>query len=221
MSTAGLPTIVSRRQCPPHAVWPPLSAVLSFGRRPISAERSRTAWSGRLAEATAPGSGSRPSHRHRTWRASATVPVRPDRHRPLASPARARCSTAASTPRNLTSGRRPRRLHQDSPCPKASGPEGRDPSVTRRLAARALYGPPAGIGRGRPPRRWLELGGAARRIRPPSARRPPAPPRGPRTARARPAGGGRGRRSRPAGPSRARGPRAPGTSGSARSRAGA
>jgi len=48
---------------------------------------------------------------------------------PPAFPARARCSTAASTPRNLTSGRRPRRLHQDSPCPKASGPEGRDPSV--------------------------------------------------------------------------------------------
>src|SRR3954468_21224581 len=52
---------------------------------------------------------------------------------------------------------------QDSPRPKASGPEGRDPSVTRRLAARALYGPPAGIGGGHPPRRWLKLGGVVRR----------------------------------------------------------
>jgi hypothetical protein len=184
-------------------------------RRAVKAARS-----GRLTEAVAPAPG---AVRHagagrarERDRAGASGPPPTPRF-----PARTRCSTAASTPRNLTSGRRPRRLHQDSPCPKASGPEGRDPSVTRRLAARGLYGPPAGIGRGQPPRRWLELGGAERRIRSPSARRPPAPPRGPGSARARSGVGGRGRRSRPAGPSRAPGPRAPGTSGSARSRAGA
>src|SRR4051812_50145609 len=95
---------------------------------------------------------------------------------PPARPARARCSTAASTPRNLTSGRRPRRLHQDSPCPKASGPEGRDPSVTRRLAARGLYGPPAGIGGGPPPRRIFAVGGAVRPDLAPLPRGPPPPP---------------------------------------------
>src|SRR3954451_5753072 len=94
----------------------------------------KAALSGRLTESTAPGSGRRPSHRHRTWRAGAgaprgparrrppapppprtgragpPAPTLPPRRRPLASPARTRCSTASSTPRNLTSGRRPRRL---------------------------------------------------------------------------------------------------------------
>src|SRR5436305_8538641 len=74
----------------------------------------KAALSGRLTESTAPGSGSRPSHRHRTWRAGAAAPMRPARRRPLASPARTRCSTAASTPRNLPRkcaprGRPPRR----------------------------------------------------------------------------------------------------------------
>jgi hypothetical protein len=85
--------------------------------------------------------------------------------------------------------------HQNPSCPKASGPEGRDQSLSRHLAARTLCGPPAGIGRGQPPRRWLKLGDVARRIRPPSARHPPASLRGPRSARARSASGGRGRRS--------------------------
>src|SRR4051794_37168124 len=158
----------------------------------------KAAWSGRLTESTASGSGSRPPRRHRPWRANVAAPVCPARDRPPASPARTRCSTAASTPRNLTSGRRPRRLHQDSPCPKASGPEGRDQSLSRRLAARALRGTPAGIGgdRSAPPplggTRWAPAPG-----RLPSAPPPPAPPPAPRSAPARPTGGGRAPRSPP------------------------
>ena len=92
------------------------------------------------------------------------MPVPPARRRPLASQ-----PGPATRPR-------PRRRgtshpvaarggwHQDPSCPKASGPEGRDQSLSRRLAARTLCGPPAGIGGiDRLPRRWLELDGLARR----------------------------------------------------------
>ena len=110
--------------------------------------------------------------------------------------------------------------HPNPSCPKASGPEGRDQSLSRRLAARTLSGPPAGIGGDRSApspmagTRWPRAP-----VRPPSAPPLPAPRRAPRSARARPAGGGRAPRSPPCGPSRAPGPRARGTGGSARCRA--
>jgi hypothetical protein len=158
VSIAVLSRIVSERQRPWHAVRP-LSTVLSFRRRPISAERSRRPGQNALPRPSplTPGAihhidtgcGARTN--------AAVLPVYLVHRRSPASSARARCSTAASTPRNLTSGRRSRRLHQNSPCPKVSGPEGRDQSLWRHLAARTLHGPPAGIGRIQSPRRWLKL----------------------------------------------------------------
>jgi hypothetical protein len=183
-------------------------------RRAVKAVRS-----GRLTEGTALGSGNRPPHRRRTRRASGAVPVPPARRRPLAFPARTRCSTAASTPRNLTSGRRSRRLAPKSLMPEGVGSGRAGPIFIAASRSQDVMRSARRNRRGSAPRRWLKPGDVARRIRPPSARRPPAPRRGPRSARARPASGGRAPRSPPCGPSRAPGPRARGTRGSARSRA--
>jgi hypothetical protein len=55
---------------------------------------------------------------------------------------RAHSSTAAPTPQNLTYGRRPSGWHQNSSSSRSSGSEGRDHSLSRRVAARTLCGPP-------------------------------------------------------------------------------
>ena len=194
VSTAVLPTTASQRQCTRRAVRPPLSAVL-LRWRPISAERSRLPGQSAspMPQLAAPG-----AVRHtntgcgaRTWPCRCVRPAvdpLPPQPGPAARlrPRRRRTSHPVAARDGW---------HQDPSCPKASGPEGRDQSLSRHLAARRLCGPPAGIGRGQPPRRWLKLGDVARRIRPPSARHPPASLRGPRSARARSASGGRGRRS--------------------------
>ena len=216
MSTAGLPTIVSQRPCPPHAVRPPLSAILSFRRRPISAERSRPPGQGASPRPQPPAPG---AVRHAdTGRDARTWPCR--RGRPPASPARTRCSTAASTPRNLTSGRRSWRLAPKSLMPEGVGSGRAGPIFIAASRSQDVMRSARRNRQGSAPRRWLEPGGVARRVRPPSARRPPAPRRAPRSARARPAGGGRAPRAPPRGPSRAPDPPARGTGGSARSRAG-
>ena len=80
-------------------------------------------------------------------------PLRPT-YRPFARSARARSSAAASTPQNLTSGRRSRRLAPKFLMPEGIGLEGRNQSLSRHLAARTLCGPPAEIRRDQLPCRW-------------------------------------------------------------------
>jgi hypothetical protein len=194
VSTAVLPTTASQRQCTGRAVRP-----AAFGGTAQTATDQRravkAAWSERLTDAAARGLGSRPPHQHRMWRTNVAVPIRPARGRSPASSARTRCSTAASTPRNLTSGRRSRRLAPKSLMPEGVGPGRAGPIFIAASRSQEVMRSARRDRQGSAPRRWLKLGDVARRIRPPSARHPPASLRGPRSARARSASGGRGRRS--------------------------
>jgi len=64
---------------------------------------------------------------------------------------RARSSAAAPTPQNLTYGRRTSGWHQNSSSSRSSGSEKRNQSLSRRVAARTLCGPPAEIRQGPSP----------------------------------------------------------------------
>ena len=62
--------------------------------------------------------------------------------------ARALFAAAATTPQNLTSGRRSWRPHQNSSYSRSLSSIGRNQSLRRHLAARTLCGPPAEFARG-------------------------------------------------------------------------
>jgi hypothetical protein len=62
--------------------------------------------------------------------------------------ARALFAAAATTPQNLTSGRRSWRPHQNSSYSRSLSSIGRNQSLWRHLAARTLCGPPAEFSRG-------------------------------------------------------------------------
>ena len=154
-------------------------------RRPASAEQPRPR-SVRVTDAAVPGRGSRPSDRHRPWRANAAVPVHPARRRspclPSPGPPLDRGLDAAEPHiRSPPAAAAPR-----FPVPEGVGPGRAGPICKAASRSQGLIRSARRDRRRLPPRRWLELGDVARRIRPPSARRPPAPPRAPGSARARP-----------------------------------